>query len=310
MGDGSRFSRRRYVQRRAVPANLIRLCAIFLPCAQAPPQLRVTLSACGYLPRVWGRGASVRAGVLATTALSLCLSVLAAAPGQAQTPPPTPAPQAPPPLPGFMPAFEITRIVRASGFDPLAPPLREGTNYVVRATDFRGILMRVVVDARSGAIRAVNRIVPGPGPYGQFGMVTPPYGVAPAYPPYGAVRAYPPDVVVPALMPEDEITAAPPPSAPLTPPLPAAILRPGAHPLASTPPLPRPRPAELASHKAADDAKSDAKPDAKPDAKSAARPDLTPAGRPDVKSGTAVSGSAAAPAAPNKLPPATVPIND
>ena len=246
----------------------------------------------------------MRAGVLAATAFSLCVALLAAAPGQAQTPPP--APQAPPPpLPGFMPAFEITRIVRASGFDPLAPPLREGTTYVVRATDFRGILMRVVVDARSGAIRAVNRIVPGPGPYGQFGMVTPPYGVAPAYPP--------PDIAAPDVMPDAETTAAPalrPPPAALAPPLPAAILRPGAHPLASGPPLPRPRPAELASRKAADDAKSDAKPDAKPDAKSDARPGLSPAGKPDVKSGTAVSGSAAAPAAPNKSSPVAAPIND
>ena len=205
---------------------------------------------CGYLPRVWGRGASVRAGVLAATAFSLCVALLAAAPGQAQTL----APQAPPPLPGFMPAFEITRIVRASGFDPLAPPLREGTTYVVRATDFRGILMRVVVDARSGAIRAVNRIVPGPGPYGQFGMVTPPYGVAPAYPP--------PDIAAPDMMPNEETTAAPalrPPPAALTPPLQAAILRPGAPPLASGPPLPRPRPAELASRKAADDANMQAR---------------------------------------------------
>ena len=200
-----------------------------------------------------------------------------------------------------MPAFEITRIVRASGFDPLAPPLREGTTYVVRATDFRGILMRVVVDARSGAIRAVNRIVPGPGPYGQLGMVTPPYGVAPAYPP--------PDIAAPDVMPDEETMAAPPlrpPPAALAPPLPAAILRPGAHSLASSPPLPRPRPAELASRKAADDTKSDAK----PDAKSAAKPGLTPAGRPDVKSGTAVNGSVAAPVAPNKSPPAAAPIND
>ncbi len=204
-----------------------------------------------------------------------------------------------------MPAFEVTRIVRASGFDPLAPPLREGTTYVVRATDFRGILMRVVVDARSGAIRAVNRIVPGVGPYGQFGMVTPPYGVAPPYPP--------PDIAAPDMMPNEETTTAPalrPPPAALVPPLPAAVLRPGAHPLASGPPLPRPRPAELASRKAADDAKSDAKPDATPDAKSAAKPDLVPAGNPDVKSGTAVSGSAAAPAAPNKTAPAVAPIND
>ena len=142
----------------------------------------------------------MRAWVLAATAFSLCVSLLAAAPGQAQTPPPAPK-RTPPPLPGFMPAFEITRIVRASGFDPLAPPLREGTTYVVRATDFRGILMRVVVDARSGAIRAVNRIVPGPGPYGHFGMVTPPYGVAPAYPP--------PDIAAPDVMPDEETTAAP-----------------------------------------------------------------------------------------------------
>ena len=125
--------------------------------------MQVTLSRSGCCAS--GEGVTfVRAGVLAATAFSLCVLLLAAAPGQAQTPPSGAA--TPPPLPGFMPAFEITRIVRASGFDPLAPPLREGTTYVVRATDFRGILMRVVVDARSGAIRAVNRIVPGPSGYG------------------------------------------------------------------------------------------------------------------------------------------------
>ncbi len=62
-----------------------------------------------------------------------------------------------------MPPYEVTKIVRSAGFDPLAPPLREGTTYVLRPTDFRGILMRVVVDAHSGAIRAVNPIVPRPG---------------------------------------------------------------------------------------------------------------------------------------------------
>ncbi|MGB6935932.1 MAG: hypothetical protein WBE14_04320, partial [Xanthobacteraceae bacterium] len=75
-----------------------------------------------------------------------------------------------------MPPYEIARNVRRAGFDPLAPPMREGATYVVRATDFRGILMRVVVDAHSGAIRDVNRIVPGPGSYGQqVGMM--PYGM-------------------------------------------------------------------------------------------------------------------------------------
>ena len=125
--------------------------------------------------------------------------LLAAAPGQAQSPP------APPPLPGFMPPYEVTKMVRSAGFEPLAPPLREGTTYVLRATDFRGILMRVVVDARSGAIRAVNRIVPGPGPYGPVGMAAAPYGMPP---PYGV----PPDADGPGLSPEE--AALGPPHAP------------------------------------------------------------------------------------------------
>jgi hypothetical protein len=81
-------------------------------------------------------------------------------------------------LPGFVPPYEITKIVRAAGYDPLTRPRREGTTYVVRATNYRGILIRIVVDARTGAIRAVNRIVPGPGPYGAMGMAQPPYGAA------------------------------------------------------------------------------------------------------------------------------------
>ncbi len=93
-----------------------------------------------------------------------------------------------PPLRGFVPPYEILRTVRAAGFEPLAPPLREGTTYVVRAIDFRGVAMRVVVDARSGAIRDANRIVAGPGLYGPY--VPGPY--APVY--YGRVAApvYPP----------------------------------------------------------------------------------------------------------------------
>jgi hypothetical protein len=38
--------------------------------------------------------------------------------------------------------------------------MREGTSYVLRATDFRGIPMRVVLDARTGVIRDATRIVP------------------------------------------------------------------------------------------------------------------------------------------------------
>ena len=104
--------------------------------------------------------------------------LFAAAPGRAQVPAPPPAaPPATQPVTGFVSSYEITRIARSAGFDPLAPPLREGTIYVLRATDYRGILMRVVIDAHTGAIRDANRIVPGPGRYGQF------YGVPSLYDP-------------------------------------------------------------------------------------------------------------------------------
>jgi hypothetical protein len=91
-------------------------------------------------------------------------------------------------LRGFVPPYEILRTLRAAGFQPLAPPLREGTTYVVRALDFRGVPVRVVVDANSGAIRDANRIVAGPGLYGPYmpGPYAPThYGrlAAPPYPP-------------------------------------------------------------------------------------------------------------------------------
>jgi hypothetical protein len=115
----------------------------------------------------------------------LAFLLLSAVPGFAQSPP-TPSPSAP--LRGFVPPYEILRTVRAAGFEPLAPPLRERTTYVVRAIDFRGVAMRVVVDARSGAIRDANRIVSGPGLYGPY--VPGPYGPVV----YGRRAApYPPD---------------------------------------------------------------------------------------------------------------------
>jgi hypothetical protein len=116
-------------------------------------------------------------------------SVLGAVTALAQS-----APQSAP-LRGFVPPYEILRTVRAAGFDPLAPPLREGTSYVVRAIDFRGVAMRVVVDARSGAIRDANRIVSGPGLYG-------PYAPGP-YPPAPYGRFGPPRYLAPA----DEVAA-------------------------------------------------------------------------------------------------------
>jgi len=143
--------------------------------------------------------------------LVLTVVLLAVASGHAQAPSP-----ALPPVPGFVPPYEILRTLRSAGFEPLAPPLREGATYVARATDYRGILMRVVLDARTGAIRDANRIVPGPGSDAQLGML-PPYEEAPdTLPP-------PPDFA-----PRDFA------------PRPAPVV-------AVFPPLPRPRPAELAA---------------------------------------------------------------
>ena len=163
----------------------------------------------------------MRVRVIGAAAVSLLL--LAAAPSHAQAPPL--------PLPGFITSHEVSRVARSAGFEPVAPPLREGTTYVLRALDFRGILMRVVVDARSGAIRAVNRIVAGPGFYG------PPIGMAA---PYGY-----PDGYGLGMAPRDEI---------VEPPMPPFVGRTAAHPII-TPPLPRPRPPALASRRPVDEVK-------------------------------------------------------
>ncbi len=127
-------------------------------------------------------------------ALALTFLLLAAASGRAQVAPPPPLP------PGFVPAYEIMRTLRSAGFDPLAPPLREGATYVVRANDYRGILMRVVVDARTGAIRDANRILPGPGSDTRLGML-PPYEASPDIvpPPDFAPRLSPAVTVFPPL---------------------------------------------------------------------------------------------------------------
>jgi len=124
--------------------------------------------------------------VLRRSGIAFAFCVVSAVSSFAQSSPsPSPSPT---PLRGFVPPYEILRTLRAAGFQPLAPPLREGTTYVVRALDFRGVPVRVVADAHSGAIRDANRIVAGPGLYGPY--MPGPY--APAY--YGRLAAppYPP----------------------------------------------------------------------------------------------------------------------
>lgn len=191
-------------------------------------------------------GAFGAAAWSAAVAVSFCLTFGTGAAAQSPSPPASGGPAQPKPVTGFVPTFEIMRTVRSAGFDPLAPPLREGTTYVLRATDYRGILMRVVLDARTGAIRDVTRIVPAAS--GSLGVVLPPYG-APAYAspygeaPYGAPAEY---EDVPPILPGPEPSGLPPALQPQ--PLAAP---PATHAKTSkrklSPPLPRARPAGLAS---------------------------------------------------------------
>ena len=193
-------------------------------------------------------GAFGAAAWSAAVAASLCLTLGTGAAAQSPPPPPAAAggPLQPKPVTGFVPTFEIMRTVRSAGFDPLAPPLREGSTYVLRATDYRGILMRVVLDARTGAIRDVTRIVPAAS--GSLGVMLPPYG-PPAYaspygePPYGAPAEFEGE---PPMLPGPELRG----PGPALPPQPLAA-PPATHAKTSirksSPPLPRPRPAGLAS---------------------------------------------------------------
>ncbi len=108
---------------------------------------------------------------------------------------------------------------------------------MLRATDFRGILMRVVLDARTGAIRDVTRIVPATS--GPIGMMPPSYWpVPPAYgsPAYGSPAEFgAPTGMGPGGAP-GQLSQPALPSA-------TAPARP------QFPPLPRPRPTEQASQK-------------------------------------------------------------
>jgi hypothetical protein len=160
--------------------------------------------------------------------------------------------QAPQPSDGPVPPRAIVRIVHANGLDPVGRPVREGPTYIVRAIDRRGLLMRVVVDARSGQIRAVNRIVPGPGGPGRVAMRPLPYGPPPEFDP-------------PPVAPDDYSDL--PPARPVR----APAMRPASRVSASaTPPLPRPRPTNVVA---------DAPPAAPPAETKPAAPAAAPAGK-------------------------------
>jgi hypothetical protein len=256
-----------------------------------------------------------RAGIISA---SMAFALFAAAPGHAQTPPamppnappsaaPSAQPSAPPvtaapqprPVTGFVSSYAILRTARAAGFEPLAPPLRDGTIYVLRATDYRGILMRVVLDARTGAIRDATRIVPADAdtyeistPYGEPPYGSPPYAPPPYEPPpydaYGAPAEY--NLPGPQ-MPPPGMGAPPAVPAPMHP---AAVHRP-------SPPLPHPRPADLVTQQAEKTSLPQASGGLAQSANVQAGAGANPTG---------VNAGAAVPAvAPNKTPP-PIPFND
>jgi hypothetical protein len=193
----------------------------------------------GIVVRVYGLKAT------ALSAVSICFVLAGAACGHAQVPAAPPPATQPKSITGFVPTYEIMRTVRAAGLQPLEPPLREGRTYVLRATDFRGILMHVVLDARTGAIRDVTRIV------GPYGMMPPPDAPEPYGPsPY----AQPPDAATPYGPPRYEGPAEYAPPGPqignddggAMPPLGPGVAPTARYPAAPArshaPPLPRPRP--------------------------------------------------------------------
>ena len=59
----------------------------------------------------------------------------------------------------LVPAYEVATIVRSIGLEPLAPPIRRLTTYVIWATDPAGLRVRVIVDARYGEVLAVRPAV-------------------------------------------------------------------------------------------------------------------------------------------------------
>jgi hypothetical protein len=233
-----------------------------------------------------GRAQVLQAQVLQAQVLPAQVLPAQVLPAQVSAPPPA-APSATQPVTGFVSSYEITRIARSAGFDPLAPPLREGTIYVLRATDYRGILMRVVIDAHTGAIRDANRIVPGPGRYGQF------YGVPSLYDPADLDAPSTAEMEPPPLRPLASHTAT-------------------RSALPEIPPLPRPRPAALASRKPLDDGNPAAKTRLIAEPKSVT-PDAAPAAKPQINSeatATVPPAAPAAPSAPKKSPAIVEPLND
>jgi hypothetical protein len=187
---------------------------------------------------------------LRTLLLACGASIALAGIASAQSPMPMSAPTRPEAMrPGYppLPPYRIARMARASGFDPLFRPMRQGDTYVLRALDRNDVEYRLVIDAYTGrtmSMRATGRGGPGYGPdrgpvYGRiFGPRDDRYdgygsgGPRPPVPPRVVPHAHPSQANT---QPSAQPSAQPSPQP--SPPAQAAAPASG-----STTPLPRPRP--------------------------------------------------------------------
>jgi hypothetical protein len=143
---------------------------------------------------IHGEG-SVKARLLACAAGFVCAFPLAAgaqvtganpARPYSAGPPPSYAP-GPPPFGDAVSAREIAAGARSAGFELLTEPVRRGPVYVMRAVNRQGIRVRILADAHSGRILAVNRVLMGP-VVGEAAPPPPP--PQPRYQPYLSGRGY------------------------------------------------------------------------------------------------------------------------
>jgi hypothetical protein len=182
-----------------------------------------------------------------------------------------------------LPPQRVHAAVRASGFDPIGPPVRRGNLYVQRALDPNAVEYRVVVDSLTGRTLSVRPMrLAGPYAYGPppYRPYPPPY--RPAYgryygpPPddfgYGAphpprniptARLTPPQPPAPPQPPQSR---QPPPSTTAQAPLP----RPKPYVMESTGSIPIDSPKPLASQKTPEPRKAPEPPAAAPSSNGAA----------------------------------------
>jgi hypothetical protein len=161
----------------------------------------------------------------------------------------------------LIPPYRIAMVVRSAGLFPVAPAVRQGPNYVVRAVDRYGTPMRVWVDGYYGQILAARRLAslyPRETMAPRFDRHADPtdvgpYGVPPGARPPAPVGQRPGGAAIPNVRHNGSDTAvttvvperAGPAVAPA--PIPRAKPSPGASAAAAVKPVPEPSPAHASA---------------------------------------------------------------